>query len=159
MAFKSSHDWVVRNFPAIALEDEQIPIGDGRFHHRHIDDVLHPELESKSDLDHIRSDLGEDIFAAQYQQYPSQPTGHMIKRDNLQRYDQLPILYEITLRHSKLDTATKIYVTNDYSACATLLVHDQRNYYLLEVVRDRLLYPERRHWRFLRRKSTDRIPS
>ena len=57
---------------------------------------------SKSDLDKIRSELGEDIFAAQYQQYPSQPTGHMIKRDNLQRYDQLPIRNEITLRHSKL---------------------------------------------------------
>jgi hypothetical protein len=28
---KNSHDWVVLNFPAIALKDEQIPIGDGRF--------------------------------------------------------------------------------------------------------------------------------
>ena len=40
---KNSHDWVVLNFPAIALKDEQFPIGDGRFHDRHIDDVLHPE--------------------------------------------------------------------------------------------------------------------
>jgi hypothetical protein len=46
---KNSHDWVVLNLPAIALKDEQIPIGDGRFHDRHIGDVLHPERESKSD--------------------------------------------------------------------------------------------------------------
>ena len=139
---KNSHDWVVLSFPAIALKDEQIPIGDGRFHDRHIGDVLHPERESKSDLDNIRSELGEDIFAAQYQQYPSQPTGHMIKRDSLQRYDQLPIRTKSHYVIQSWDTAIKVDATNDCSVCATLLVDDQRNYYLLEVVRDRLLYPE-----------------
>jgi hypothetical protein len=52
---KSSDDWVVLSFPAIALKDEQIPIGDGRFYERHIGEVLHPERESKSALDKIRS--------------------------------------------------------------------------------------------------------
>jgi predicted phage terminase large subunit-like protein len=137
---KNSRDWVVLNFPAIALEDEQIPIGDGRFHDRHIGDVLHPERESKSDLDNIRSEVGEDIFAAQYQQCPSQPIGHMIKRDTIQRYGYLPIRKESHYVIQSWDTAIK--VTNDCSACATLLVDDKPNYYLLEVVRDRLLYPE-----------------
>jgi hypothetical protein len=63
---------------AIALKDEQIPIGDGRFYDRHIGDVLHPERESKSDLDNIRSELGEEIFDTQNQGCPSQPTGQMI---------------------------------------------------------------------------------
>ena len=72
---KNSDDWVVLSLPAIALKDEQIPIGDRQFYDRHIGDVLHPERESKSDLDKIRSVLGEDIFAAQYQQCPSQPIG------------------------------------------------------------------------------------
>ena len=74
-----NHDWVHLNLPAIALTDEQIPIGNGQFYHRYVGDVLHPERESKSTLDKIRSEVGEDIFAAQYQQCPSQPTGHMIK--------------------------------------------------------------------------------
>jgi predicted phage terminase large subunit-like protein len=39
-------------------------------------------------------------------------------------------------------TAIKVDATNDCSACATLLVDDQRKYYLLEVLRDRLLYPD-----------------
>jgi hypothetical protein len=74
---RSNSDWVVLNLPAIALKGEQIPVGDGRYHERHINDVLHPERESRSDLDKIRAELGEDTFAAQYQQCPSQPTGYM----------------------------------------------------------------------------------
>ena len=139
---KNSHGWTVLNLPAIALKAEQIPIGDGRFHDRHIGDVLHPERESKSDLDNIRSELGEDIFAAQYQQRPSQPTGHMIKRDSIQRYDQLPIRKESHYVIQSWDTATKVDANNDCSACATLLVDDRRNYYVLEVLRGRLHYPE-----------------
>ena len=66
----------------------------------------------------------------------------MIKRDSLQRYDQLPIRTKSHYVIQSWDTAIKVDPTNDYSVCATLLVDDQRNYYLLEVVRDRLLYPE-----------------
>src|SRR5262245_55982522 len=109
---KDSHDWVVLNFPAIALKDEQIPIGDGRFYERHIGDVLHPEKESKSDLDKTRSEVGEDIFAAQYQQCPSQPAGHMIKRDSLQRYDQLPIRTQSHYVIQSWDTAIKADANN-----------------------------------------------
>src|SRR5262249_14619298 len=138
---KDSHGWTVLNLPAIALKEEQIPIGDGRFYHRHIGDVLHPERESKSDLDNIRSELGEDIFAAQYQQCPSQPTGPMIKRDIIiQRYDHLPIRNESHYVIQSWDTAIKADARHDYSACVTFLVDDQRNYYLLEVLRARLPY-------------------
>jgi predicted phage terminase large subunit-like protein len=122
---KNSHDWVVLNLPAIALEEERIPIGDGRFHHRHIGDVLHPERESKSDLDHIRSE----------------PTGHMIKRDNIQRYDHLPPRKGNHYVILSLDTATKADANSDYCVCATLLVDGRRNYYVVEVLRARLLYP------------------
>jgi predicted phage terminase large subunit-like protein len=143
---KDKHDWVVLNFPAIALKDEQILIGDGRFHNRHIGDVLHPQRESKSDLDKVRSDLGEEIFNAQYQQCPSQPTGHMIKRDTIQRYDQLPIRKQSHRVIQSWDTAITVDATSDYSACATLLVDQQRNqpnkYYVLQVLRGRFLYHE-----------------
>jgi predicted phage terminase large subunit-like protein len=139
---KNSHGWTVLNFPAIALEEEQIPIGDGRFYIRHIGDVLHPERESKSDLDNIRSELGEDIFAAQYQQRPSQSTGHMIKRDSIPRYDHLPIRTKSHHLIQSWDTAIKADANNDRSACVTLLVDDRRNYYVVEPLSDRLLYPE-----------------
>jgi hypothetical protein len=137
---KNSHGWTFLNLPAIALEEEQIPIGDGRFYHRHIGDVLHPERESKSDLDKICSEVGEEIFNTQYQQCPSQPTGHMIKRDSIQRYDHPPIRKESHYVIQSWDTAIKVDASNDYSVCVTFLVDDQRNYYLLEVLRARLLY-------------------
>ena len=139
---RNSHDWVVLNFPAIALEDEQIPIGDGQFHDRHIDDVLHPEREPRSNLENIRSELGEDIFADQYQQCPSQPTARMIKRDSIQRYGLVPIRQQSHRVIQSWDTAIKVDATSDCSACVTLLVDDQPNYYLLEVLRGRLLYPD-----------------
>ena len=88
--------------------------------------MLHPERESRSELDRIRSEVGEDIFAAQYQQCPSQPTGHMIKRDTIQRYDQLPIRNRSHRVVQSWDTANKVDATSDYSACATLLVDHQR---------------------------------
>jgi hypothetical protein len=131
----SGHDWVVLNFPAIALKDEQILIGDGRFHNRHIGDVLHPERESKFDLDKIRSDVSEEIFNAQYQQCPSQPTGHVIKRDSIQRYGLLPIRKESHRVIQSWDTAIGVDASNVFSVCATLLVDEHRNYYLLEVLK------------------------
>jgi predicted phage terminase large subunit-like protein len=132
--------WVFLNLPAIALKDEQIPIGDGRFHDRHVDDVLHPARESRSDLDNIRSELGEDIFAAQYQQCPSQPAGHLFKLENIQRYDSLPIRTKLHYVIQSWDTANKADAHHDYSPCVTLLVDDRGNYYVIDVLRDRLLY-------------------
>jgi predicted phage terminase large subunit-like protein len=140
---KNSSDWVVRAFPVIALEDERIQIGQGRFHERRVGDALHPERESKSTLDKIRSELGEDIFAAQYQQCPIPPMGVLIKRDSIRYYDDLPML---RIRSPYLvqswDTAIGVDGHNDYSACVTVLLDEQNNYYVVDVVRDRLLYPD-----------------
>jgi predicted phage terminase large subunit-like protein len=66
----------------------------------------------------------------------------MIKRDSIQRYDQAPIRTKSHYLIQSWDTANKVGPTNDCSVCATLLVDAQRNYFLLEVVRDRLLYPD-----------------
>jgi predicted phage terminase large subunit-like protein len=136
------HDWIVLNLAAIALKDEQIPIGDGRLWERHIGDVLHPERESKSDLDKIRSEVGEEIFNTQYQGCPSQPTGHLIKRDSIRRYGLPPIRTQSHRIIQSWDTAIKVDASSDFSVCATLLVDEHRNYYLLEILRDRVLYPE-----------------
>ena len=139
---KNGGDWVVLNLPAIALKDEQISIGDGRVHERHAGDVLHPDRELETDLDHIRLELGGEIFAAQYQQCPLQPMGVMIKRDTIQRYDYLPIRTKSHYVIQSWDTAIKVEANNDYSVCVTVLVDERDNFYLVDVVRDRLLYPE-----------------
>ena len=139
---KHSDGWTVLQFPMIAEQDEQIQIGENLYHLRRAGDLLHPEYFSQRALDERRSQLGERIFATQYQQSPPQPLGVMIKRDTIQRYDRLPIRKESHYVIQSWDTAIKVDATNDYSACATLLVDDKPNYYLLEVLRDRLLYPD-----------------
>ncbi len=139
---KHSDGWTVLQFPMIAEQDEQIQIGENLYHLRRAGDLLHPEYFSQRAVDERRSQLDEKTFAAQYQQDPLQPLGVMIKRDTIQRYSYLPIRKQSHRVIQSWDTAIKVDATNDCSACATLLVDDQRNYYLLEVLRDRVLYPE-----------------
>ena len=140
---RNSRDWVVLSFPALAVEDERIQIGQGRFHERRVGDPLHPEREPKFVLDQICAEQGEDIFAAQYQQCPTQPTGVMIKRNYLQYYDSMPLLHKRSpYLIQSWDTASGVDGHNDYSACVTVLLDEENNYYVVDVVRDRLLYPD-----------------
>jgi predicted phage terminase large subunit-like protein len=139
---RHSDGWTVLQLPLIDERDEQIQFGDSLYHVRRAGDLLHPEYFSQRAVNERRSQLDEKIFAAQYQQEPLQPLGVMIKRDTIQRYGHLPIRKQSHRVIQSWDTAIKVDATNDCSVCATLLVDDQSNYYLLEVLRDRLLYPE-----------------
>jgi predicted phage terminase large subunit-like protein len=139
---KHSDGWTVLSLPLIATRDERIQIGENSYHERRVGDLLHPEYFSERAVNERRSQLDEKIFVAQYQQDPLQPLGVMVKRDTIQRYDHLPFREQSHRVIQSWDTAIKVDPTNDFSACATLLVDEHRNYYLLEVLRDRVLYPE-----------------
>jgi hypothetical protein len=115
---RGSDEWTVLNLPAIAEQDERIPIGNGNFHDRRTGDPLHPERESMAVLESLRARLGADIFAAQYQQQPVAPGGVMIKRDWVRRYDQLPTPPSRHIIQS-WDIASKEGVENDWSVCTT----------------------------------------
>jgi predicted phage terminase large subunit-like protein len=134
---RGSEEWTVVSLPAIAEQDEQIPIGNGQFHCRHAGDVLHPERESRDVLESLRAQLGAETFAAQYQQQPVVPGGAMIKRAWVRRYDQLPQSGQII---QSWDVANKQGEENDYSVCTTWLVHENR-YYLIDVLRGRFDFP------------------
>jgi predicted phage terminase large subunit-like protein len=134
---RGSDEWTLLRLPAIAEQDEQIPIGNGQFYFRHAGEVLHPERESKEVLESLRAELRDEIFAAQYQQQPVVPGGDMIKRDWVRRYDQLPKSGHII---QSWDIANKQGEENDYSVCVTLLAHENR-YYLIDVLRGRFDFP------------------
>jgi predicted phage terminase large subunit-like protein len=134
---RGSGEWTVLSLPAIAEQDERIPIGNGQFHYRHAGDVLHPEREPREILESLRAQLGSEIFAAQYQQQPVAPGGAMIKRAWIRRYDQLP---KSGLIIQSWDVASKQGEENDYSVCITLLVHEYK-YYLIDVLRGRFDFP------------------
>ena len=134
---RGSDEWTVLSLPAIAEQDEQIPIGNGQIHPRHAGDVLHPEREPREVLEALRAQLGAEIFAAQYQQRPVAPGGAMIKRGWIRRYDQLPTSGLII---QSWDVASKQGEESDYSVCTTWLVHENR-YYLIDVLRGRFDFP------------------
>jgi predicted phage terminase large subunit-like protein len=134
---RGSDEWTVLSLPAIAEQDEQIPIGDGQVHVRHAGDVLHPEREPREVLESLLAQLGADTFAAQYQQRPVSPGGAMIKRASVRRYDQLPTSGLII---QSWDVANKQGEENDYSVCTTWLI-DENKYYLIDVLRGRFDFP------------------
>ena len=48
---QSSEEWTLLILPAIAEREEYIPIGPGRWHLRRVNDLLHPEQQSREFLD------------------------------------------------------------------------------------------------------------
>lgn len=107
MLLRSGEEWTVLNLPAIAEVVQTVPIGRGIFHTRQVDDLLHSEREPKSALAAIRSQLGSDTFAAQYQQSPMPSGGAMIKRDWVRRHDRPPSLEPPCRVIQSWDTANK----------------------------------------------------
>jgi predicted phage terminase large subunit-like protein len=134
---RASDEWTVLSLPAIAEEDEEIPIGNGQVHFRCAGDVLHPEREPREVLESLRAQLGPEIFAAQYQQQPMPPGGGIIKRDSVRRYDQLP---KSGLIIQSWDVANKQGEENDFSVCTTWLVQ-RKEYYLKDLLRRRFDFP------------------
>ena len=63
------------NLPAIAEEDQAIPIGRGVVHHRKAGDALFPENMNLETLERLRKEMGAAAFNCQYQQNPVAPDG------------------------------------------------------------------------------------
>lgn len=133
-------DWEVLSLPAVADEEERVPISDNRLHLRRVGELLHPEREGQDVLDDLRRSMGANSFAAQYGQRPVPLEGNIFRRGTFKFYDCLP--------HSTVgrtvqswDTAQSGVSTADYSVCTTWRVYDQQ-YYLVDLLRKRLTYPE-----------------
>ncbi len=136
--------WDVLSFPAIAENDElwtiQNLFGASHFKRR-AGEALHPERESLETYEQIRQTTGEYNFLSQYQQNPAPPGGAMIKLPWLKRY----VLGEQPSKFSRIvqswDTANKSTELSDFSVCTTWGVM-YKQYYLLDVFRRRLNYPD-----------------
>lgn len=142
---ETSDDWTVLDLAAIAEEDEDIPIGLGKVHQRQAGEALHPGYESLHTLQKLRTELGSEIFSAQYQQMPVPPGGAIIHKEWLRYYDAAPEPSYKTKIIQSWDTAAKDGANNDWSVCTTWLLVDRKHYYLLDVTRDRFDYPRLRN--------------
>ena len=142
--------WTHLNLPAIAEQDEMIALGDKRFHLREMGELLHPEREPMEILERLRAEMGSQNFSAQYQQAPVPAGGALIQGAWFRTYARAPERALGDRVVQSWDTATKAETTNDYSVCTTWLIRG-RDYYLLDVLRERLEYPDLR-------RTTSRTP-
>jgi predicted phage terminase large subunit-like protein len=137
-------NWEVLSLPAIAEKDETHvivnPFGT-RLFKRKAGDALHPERESLAVYANIRQTIGEYNFLSQYQQNPSPAGGAMVKTAWLRFYEpgEQPATFSRIVQ--SWDTANKATELSDYSVCTTWGV-DYKHYYLLDVFRQKLNYPD-----------------
>ena len=135
--------WVHLSLPAIAEFDQAISIGQGRTYYRPVGELLHPEREPLHILEEMKRSIGSFHFAAQYQQSPVPIEGELMRWEWFQRYETAPARVHHNQVVQSWDTASKAGELNDYSVCTTWLIQNQ-TFYLLDVFRDRLLYPSLR---------------
>ena len=133
--------WTHLNLPAIAEVDETIPISPTRNHVRHTGEALHPDREPLDLLENMKKEAGSYIFAAQYQQRPVPLEGGMVKWSWFDFYTERPAQEPENRIVQSWDTACKAEDHNDYSVCTTWLIK-KKHYYLLNVYRARLEYPD-----------------
>jgi predicted phage terminase large subunit-like protein len=140
---ETGEQWTHLNLPAIAEKDEEIPLGDGHFHHRAVGELLHPERESMKELEAQKAAMGSQNFSAQYLQAPIPEGGALIQNEWFRTYARAPDRGPDDRVVQSWDTATMTGPTNDYSVCTTWLIRG-RKYFLLDVLRKRLEYPDLR---------------
>ena len=133
--------WHHLDLPAIAVDDSIIPIGHGKSFTRRRGEVLHAERESQAALERIKAEIGSLKFSAQYQQRPIPFEGNLIKREWIKWYTSAPSRGGGTEVVQSLDVASTTADTGDWSVCTTWL-RVKRNYYLLDVWRGRLEFPD-----------------
>ena len=141
----SKEPWTVLSFPAIAEVSEHVEF-EGALgpvvYSRAEGQALHPERLSLESLKAIQTRVGEYNFSCQYQQAPIPQGGSMVKAHWLMTYDELPSSLEIRYKLQSWDTAIKTKDINDYSVCTSWIVDKQGRYYLVNVLRKRLEYPD-----------------
>jgi predicted phage terminase large subunit-like protein len=135
--------WDVLSLPAIAIEDECHAINTSfgtMTYSRKTGEALHPERDSVETYLQIRAEIGEYEFQSQYQA-PCSREGGLIKREWLKYYDPDAMPTDFWWILQSWDTAQKCGDTNDYSVCTTWTISGN-DFYLLDVVRRKMTFPE-----------------
>jgi predicted phage terminase large subunit-like protein len=136
--------WEVVSLAAVAEKDEEFlietPFGRRAFV-RKPGEALHPTREPLEILWMMRQSIGEYNFQSQYQQNPMPEGGAMVKRDWLRFYEFGEQPSEFSRIVQSWDSANKAGELNDFSVCTTWGVAD-RCYYLLDVFRQKLTFPD-----------------
>jgi len=143
-------DWDCLVIPAIAPEDQAYRVGPAEddLYRRRKGEVLLPDREPRAVLDDMRAAIGSMNFSAQYMQDPVPSGGNVILREWIRYYDAEPVAFDMLV--SSWDLASTLEHTSSLSV-GLLWGAVGAQYYLLDVVRERLEAPE------LRRRIIDKM--
>ena len=136
--------WAQVILPVLAAEDEVHRFGSflGQHEVRRTEGaLLHPAREPLAVITQLRHSLGEYAFAGQYNQAPIPAGGSMVKEAWFKTYAEPPSSFDTICQ--SWDTASKAGERHDYSVCTTWGLY-KNCYYLLDVTRARLEFPELR---------------
>ena len=129
------------NLRAIAEGDETHALNLGKPYTRQRGEPLFPEKEPLEVLEETRKEMTSFNFSAQYQQNPVPPGGNRIRWEWFGTYDEMPERSWFQTVAQSWDTAVTAEPTSDYSVCTTW-GYREGHWYLLDVFRDRLEYPD-----------------
>lgn len=135
--------WEHLKIAAIAEQDESVAVGPARVYRRLVGTVIDPRRESPEDLERLKVSMGNLFFSAQYQQETVPLAGNLIKLHWFRYYYVAPIVNNNDLVAISIDTAMKGTPSADFSV-ATVWLMQGENYYLIDLWRERVDYPELR---------------
>lgn len=144
--------WDQLDLPLEAWQDQKIELFPSRWIVRSAGDILHEARFSEVEIGRLKSEMGDRDYEAQYNQRPLPPGGALFKLQWLQRYDERPAVHQVEGIFQSWDTAYEVADDNDYSVCTTWALSGKR-YYLLDVFRERLPFPELQKAVFSQRKK------
>ena len=133
--------WSHLDLPLIAWQEQVIELFPGKNVTRRPGRILHEERFGPDEIARLRADMGTRDFEAQYNQRPQAAGGVLFKLEWLQRFDQPPGTHQVEGIFQSWDTAYETAGGNDFSVCTTWALSGKR-YYLLDVFRERLQFPE-----------------
>lgn len=133
--------WNELVLPLVEWQEREIELRPGRWITRPPGHLLHEERFSEEFITQQTAAMGARDFDAQYNQRPLPPGGALFKLEWLKRYEQIPAAHCLEGIFQSWDTAYEVSETNDYSVCTTWALSG-KNYYLLDVYRARLAFPD-----------------
>lgn len=133
--------WEVVRLPAIAEQDERIPLLEGYSYRRAEGQPLWPGRFSLARLNEIRTAVGSRVWESLYQQRPTPEAGLIWHREWFKRYSRLGGYPQFKRKIQTIDTAFKTGVANDYSVIATW-GYTGNAIYLIDCWRARVEYPD-----------------
>lgn len=129
--------WEHLCLPAIEYQERTISIG-GFTKERKPGDLLHEDREGKQTLETMRLEMGDTAFAGQYLQHPAPIEGAEFKDYWLQWYEKGALNYSECNLYILVDPAHEKKKESDWTAMVVVALAPDNNYYIVDIVRDKL---------------------